>query len=356
MFSVILVDDEQWALNGLKNIIQWEDYGFKVKKLCSSAEDALTAIRTHRPDAIFTDIRMPGMNGDEFINMIRSEGIETEFVIVSAYRDFNVAQKAISQGVLYYLTKPLDKNEVVNVISTLKKKLNEKNNIFFDEQGLLRIPSGNALNDRNILNYLEQCAVYPNCFLVLDHHVPLQRHYKSKEINITHLLFPNDVKASLVSISLNMYHVLDTVSYGISRKHGNFSQLLDMKKEAELSAEFMIRYSDNPTVSALQAYLAARYNQKIKMREIAEQFYLSESYLFELFKKHTNTTIIQFITGLRIKKACTLLKVSDLPISVISEKVGYEDLSYFGRLFRRQMKCSPACYRKNYLANSPRLE
>ena len=130
MFSVILVDDEQWALNGLKNIIQWEDYGFKVKKLCSSAEDALTAIRAYRPDAIFTDIRMPDMNGDEFINMIRSEGIETEFVIVSAYRDFNVARKAISQGVLYYLTKPLDKNEVVNVISTLKKKLNEKKNAF----------------------------------------------------------------------------------------------------------------------------------------------------------------------------------------------------------------------------------
>jgi len=144
MYSIILVDDELWALNGLKNIIPWENYGFEIKELCSSAEAALSAIRIHKPDAVFTDIRMPGMSGDEFINMVRSEGIETELVIVSAYRDFNVARQAISQGVLYYLTKPLDKNEVVNVVCTLKEKLNKKKKTLFTEENLLRISTDNA--------------------------------------------------------------------------------------------------------------------------------------------------------------------------------------------------------------------
>lgn len=353
MYSVILVDDEQWALNGLKNIIPWEDYGFEVKKLCSSAEDALTAIHLYKPDAVFTDIRMPGMNGDEFIDMIRSKGVGTEFVIVSAYRDFNVARQAISQGVLYYLTKPLDKDEVVNVVSILKEKLNRKKNTLFDEEGLLKIPMSDSFQDQKVLEYIEQCAVFSNCFLVMDRHVPSLSNSKTKDISITNLLFPDNVKASVVAISLDMYHILDKIPYGISRKHENFSRLFEMKTEAELSEKFKFKYSENSTVSAIQAYLALHYNKRIKMREIADHFYLSESYLFELFRKHTNTTIMQFIAELRIRKACTLLRTSDLPISAISEKVGYDDLSYFGRLFKRRVKCSPNNYRKKCLANNP---
>lgn len=352
MYSIILVDDELWALNGLKNIIPWENYGFEIKELCSSAEAALSAIRIHKPDAVFTDIRMPGMSGDEFINMVRSEGIETELVIVSAYRDFNVARQAISQGVLYYLTKPLDKNEVVNVVCTLKEKLNKKKKTLFTEENLLRISTDNDFDNPNIVKYLEQCAVFPNCYLILDQHISLRKYYNSDDITIMHIMFPNNDKASLVSVSMNMCHVLKDYPYGISRKHEDFSCISEMKTEAELSAEFRFRYSENPTVSSIQAYLAAHYNEKVKMKDLAEKFYLSESYLFELFKKHTNKTIIQFITDLRIKKACTLLKATDLPVYEISEKVGYDDLGYFGRLFKRQLNCTPADYRKKCMVSS----
>ena len=55
-FSLLLVDDEPWALSGMEEIIPWEEYGFEIVGKCSTASEALRLLGEKKPQAVFTDI------------------------------------------------------------------------------------------------------------------------------------------------------------------------------------------------------------------------------------------------------------------------------------------------------------
>ena len=84
MYTVFLIDDEIWALRGLQNIIPWEEYGFCIKKTFLDSEEALQEALENAPDVIFTDVRMPEVDGLELIQAIQNAGLNTQIVIVSA--------------------------------------------------------------------------------------------------------------------------------------------------------------------------------------------------------------------------------------------------------------------------------
>ena len=64
-FSLLLVDDEPWALSGMEEIIPWEEYGFEIVGKCSTASEALRLLGEKKPQAVFTDIRLPDYSGLE---------------------------------------------------------------------------------------------------------------------------------------------------------------------------------------------------------------------------------------------------------------------------------------------------
>ena len=125
-YSVVLIDDESWALVGMEKSFAWDRYGFRVTLKETSATRALKYILEERPDAVFTDIRMNNMSGLELIRAVREAGLDTEFVIISGYSDFHYAQTAIQDGVFQYLLKPLDIAETNSLLLSLVKRLREK--------------------------------------------------------------------------------------------------------------------------------------------------------------------------------------------------------------------------------------
>lgn len=125
MYSVILVDDEVFSRQGLRNLIDWESCGFTVTGEAGNGEDALALIRKTMPDLVITDIRMPVMDGLELIRRIRED--ETmqamECIIISGHDDFAYAQKAVRYGVLDFILKPVDDKELQDVLQELAAKL-----------------------------------------------------------------------------------------------------------------------------------------------------------------------------------------------------------------------------------------
>lgn len=81
MFTVVVVDDEHWALYGVVNTFEWERFGFKVIHSTCDSLEAWDKIREMKPDVVFADIRMPEMTGIELFSNIRSIGLDCEFVI-----------------------------------------------------------------------------------------------------------------------------------------------------------------------------------------------------------------------------------------------------------------------------------
>ena len=106
-----------------------------------------------------------------------------------------------------------------------------------------------------------------------------------------------------------------------------------------------IRHSD--TIYRVMDYIKSRYNSKITLEDIASSVHLSASHLSGLFRKETGQTISAYLNYVRIEKSKQLLKTSETPIAQIGALCGFEDQSYFTRVFKQQTGLSPKKYRNN---------
>lgn len=99
-------------------------------------------------------------------------------------------------------------------------------------------------------------------------------------------------------------------------------------------------------VEQVQFYIFENISRDITRDELAAHVNVSPQYLSTIFKRETNCTISDYIRNERIAFAKRLLKQTNLPISIISENVGFESLSYFSTVFRQVEGCSPREYRR----------
>jgi len=98
-------------------------------------------------------------------------------------------------------------------------------------------------------------------------------------------------------------------------------------------------------IRKIQAYIDEHYADNLTLVSLAEAFYLNPSYLSQLFMKKTNTTFLQHLTDVRIRKAVELLRNTDLKVYEISSKVGYKDAKYFSKIFEKNIGAKPMDYR-----------
>ena len=126
MKTVFIADDEQAIRDGLKVIIDWEEYGFELCGDASNGEQALKQIIALNPDLVLLDIHMPKMHGIETIESARASGFTGKIIIISGYSDFKYAQAAIRNGVEYYLTKPVDDDELLEIVKKIAADLDEE--------------------------------------------------------------------------------------------------------------------------------------------------------------------------------------------------------------------------------------
>lgn len=93
-------------------------------------------------------------------------------------------------------------------------------------------------------------------------------------------------------------------------------------------------------------YLVRNYQQKITIEDLTKTFNLNRNSLYKLFHEATGVPLITYLIKLRIKMAAVLLEETSLPVAEIMEQVGYSDLTHFGRIFKKEMGCTPNGYRK----------
>ncbi len=102
---------------------------------------------------------------------------------------------------------------------------------------------------------------------------------------------------------------------------------------------------ENVILTALH-YLCEHYKRSITLAEMADACYVSTSHLCRRFKEALGRTPMEYLTEFRIRKATSLLETTDTPIHEIAAEVGFHDVGYFCRLFRRRVAISPAAYRR----------
>lgn len=112
--------------------------------------------------------------------------------------------------------------------------------------------------------------------------------------------------------------------------------------------------SPEQVVRQLEAYIAANC-RALTLRELAEKFHFNESYLSQYLKKNTGHTFTALLQSARISQAAKMLISTNLSVVEIADQVGYQNMSYFYRLFTEVNCCSPAEYRTRYLNSGRRV-
>ena len=116
MYNVLLTDDEKIVVDSLTYIIE-RNFPNQIRLFSAlSGTEALETARTQNIDIVFMDISMPGLNGLETISRIRQFNSGIVIIILSAFDRFQYAQEAINLGAFKYLTKPVNRNLIVQTI------------------------------------------------------------------------------------------------------------------------------------------------------------------------------------------------------------------------------------------------
>ncbi len=126
MYRVILVDDERLIVRGLSSVVPWNELGCEVAGTAYDGKTGLELIREIKPDIVLTDIRMPNMDGLTMLAAIRSEFPEIQTSVLTAYRDFDYAHRAITLGVCRYLLKPSNLDELMEAVRLMVSRLGER--------------------------------------------------------------------------------------------------------------------------------------------------------------------------------------------------------------------------------------
>lgn len=116
LLKLLLVDDEEIILKGLQETYDWESMGYQVVGAAKSGEAALALLEDEEPDVVITDVRMKKISGLELIRRSKQVRPGMKFVVVSAYKDFEYARRACEEGALSYLVKPIDDEELEQVM------------------------------------------------------------------------------------------------------------------------------------------------------------------------------------------------------------------------------------------------
>lgn len=520
MINIILIDDESGQLEIMKNIISELHPNFHV--ICfDNPKKALAYISANAVDAVITDIKMPGMNGIELSREISQLNKDILVAIISAYSDFEYAQKGISYGVIDYLIKPISHSKIVELLDKINQKISIKTAnkqrleilnsqlesykpLYIEKQlksWLNGTVSPSELNSiRSLFKYNGSGIVVasqignfennPSHIFWREDLIPflkmhIHRLFSSNQtvLNVVY----DDEKLILVSVIVgekdlsldsvfesfsalsllvnNEYHVNiysgaseivlpiidnvyeylnqalsaldytflnpsssffaheylqnvksidDTILYSFQSKVLDKFYLYNTDGIQEILESFCITYSNNgflfPTnilkqyfinivflakkhvqyelqdniiediknchsiniltsvvknylecliifqqkkvdeatqqvIDKMRVYIDSHYTENISLELIAEQMHFNPNYIGHLFKQQNGLGFKEYIIKIRIDKAKQLLSETNLKIYEIAKKIGYNDVAYFIKIFKKETGISPKKFR-----------
>lgn len=522
--KVLIVDDEKHVREGIKLLGAWEQNGIQEIHEAENGEEAIRIIQTIRPEIVFSDMKMPKMDGTQLLEWIKEHQPTSKTIVVTGYDDYHYMRKAIHSGSADYLLKPIDP-EILNqtlekAIKEWKKEeadrktkesssqlLNEMKPVYRDRKltqllngetmkqdfheefrlyeskqyttALVRVngKTGEAfqgdwdLTFFTILNVINEILMKNNCGIgfrylthkgeivlilwdglietlsaqiygtikkVLSFSCPIAlgrpvessqklihsyQHAKKvllssnileeKEIRVYRQeIQPDYALKSLMAYSSSIelavqagelgafedliqqisndftenhylslkqllqleneylvisnrwfknYHIPVKMNEDIERRvdqffdqNGTFQlgqYIVRKKREISIFLKKVKRSTQQKNkniIYEIEKYLQANFDRDVKLQEISDHFYISREYISRRFKQEFNVNISDYIVKIRMEKAKSLLKNSQLKIFEIANMIGYQDDKYFRKVFKKVEGVTPNEYRGLY--------
>lgn len=126
MIKVLVVDDEVFVRRGIVMETDWKALGCEVVAEASNGREGLEAVHRFLPDIIISDIRMPEMDGIDFLKALRKESNDVPLIFLSAYSEFEYAKQALRYYAFDYLLKPFEDGELEACVKRVIEEIESK--------------------------------------------------------------------------------------------------------------------------------------------------------------------------------------------------------------------------------------
>lgn len=392
-YKILLVDDEYLVRKGLRNTVNWESLGIEIVEECENGKQALSAVNKYHPDLILSDVRMPVMDGLELAENLNENKFDGAIIFYSGYSDFEYVRKALEYGVSGYILKPVVNvklNEklaetiaaleerrkkhaafesLVSGLSNIKEmyflKLEEgAEDITLREQlAILNItlPTvGLAIYGKSLQAQGDALSgVYESMMNSLENFKAIGYLWSDRFIIITGLTDRDVLCDCAERLLKETYGSKVFAMIGISSVYGKgitFAQAVGQAKKAastvlQVGGVYTLEEDGNEEtprpnrlVEDAITIIYERYSEKLTVKYVADQLFVSESHLMHEFKEQTGKTFNECLKGYRIAKAKELLEQGKMRVNEIALAVGFSDGRYFGQVFREYVGISPSEY------------
>lgn len=400
MHKLVIVDDEYLVRLGIRETIDWAANGIEVIGDASNGKQGYEMIKELNPDLVITDIKMPIMNGVDLVKTLHKEGFNGEIVVLSGYKDFEYAKETFENGIFSYVVKPIDNDELLEVVLRAVAKLEQKIKDrtltskvqtelpTLQSEFMKKLLSSNSFVGSDIPSELlnHDISLPTNGTMAL---ISIEEMFKSKksELNIyinllkealskekiafvdfdfqdsiVMFLNSNDIeKISLIcretfipfeqktltalTVGLTLYSSLEYIqkTYESCLKLVQ-SKLLFHLNTVEMELDDQTSYRHRQSISQFYSIIAEKYSMQLTVRSVSDEMNVSESYLMHLLKDNLGKTFNEILTGYRIGIAKRLLLSGKYRINEVSDKVGYIDVKYFSQVFKKIVGVTPSDY------------
>lgn len=348
MFKVLIVDDEEWNRDIIKNLGRWDEHRMEVVGEAEDGLEAMRMIERLNPEIIITDMRMPGSDGIELMREMSDRFPDKQIIVVSGYDDFHYARQAIRYKAVDYLLKPIDPQELNAVLARCCVALRQRTK---RQEIDLELSSrwaayekrlGSYFNDLNGEGLRKVCRELQSDTELEADLKPEAVRYLVKDT----LLYLRELCAA------NALAGESERSAELTDMPNSFQEGVRLISECYVNAlEELIKqrkYKNKLHLGEVKSYLDHHYAEPIGLEQLAKLFFVSKEYLSKAFKQEYGLTVTDYVVESRMEKAMEWLKSDEeVAIKRVAEMIGYEDVSYFHRVFKKHFGISPGEARKD---------
>lgn len=406
MYTMMIADDESIARKSLELFIRKDFPDIEVVSTASNGIEMMEQIEKLKPDIAIVDINMPGIDGISAISLLKNRGIQTHFVINTAYSDFEYVKNALKMKVDGYLLKPGVHEESVSTLRQVcenirREKDESRKNLqmhsFFrvispmlENEILLSICSG-VPAEKEFQSYCEvnDIRFHGGCVITLMNSGETKTNKKELRGLIAnalrnvcdHMLLILESSVTLFILLPDTVNRADSVTWagdvadlvaeslyrGVGIRYsvglGGFFDLFANMPESYRQSLDALKGINRPVSSPLSPehensanihyyvdyalrYMDAHFQEDISLDMVAAKIGISPFYLSRLIKQNKGIAFIEYLTEVRIRKAKEIALETALPISEIAQKCGYANISYFYKVFKKATGLTIGEFRK----------
>lgn len=410
MINMLIVDDDTFECTCIKSCIDWELIGVQIVGEAVNGSQGLNKVIELNPDIVLTDVKMPVMDGIEMSKKIRNIAPDVKIIFLSSYDDFEYAKQAINLKASAYITKPFNEVELLKIVKiaadeitekALEKKINNNlNNNYKISLSLARqtivhqILTGTRVDIEEVENMGLGWMYNSSHLCLLLSMFEKEKEHLTEGINQLNQKLNqklNRIYNRSISVCVNAGVLITLVSFNNEINDELIQPLKDLLigvlrgrecKDVRVEAVYENGHNINPAdqylkiiqnsanfnspiqvttgveekkskknlVTKIEDIINSQYHTSITIESIARILHFTPNYIGSIFKAEKKISISRYLMNVRLQKAEELLKDEMLSLNDIATQCGYENITYFYTIFKKERGITPSEYRNQVIS------